>query len=108
VLSLAGIDLSTEDLSLEAWMIRQTTATINPVAVAQFFHQICTGIFNALLGASAGSDQIGILGQISNYFAIVTAPVCSAVMHVAFGHLTSLSWRFLYSRAFAPECLFLL
>jgi hypothetical protein len=38
----------------------------------------------------------------------VTALVCSAVMHVAFGHLTSLSWRFLYSRAFAPESLFLL
>ena len=73
VLSLAGVDLSTEDLSLEARMIRQTTATMNPLAVAQFFHQICTGIFNALLGASAGagSDQIGILGQISNYFAMV-------------------------------------
>ena len=62
VLSLAGIVLSTEDLSPEAQMIRQTTATMNPVAVAQFFHQICTGIFDALLGAGASSDQIGILG----------------------------------------------
>jgi hypothetical protein len=69
VLSLAGIVLSTKDLSPEAQRIRQTTATMNPIAIAQFFHQICTGIFNALLNAS--SNQAGILGQISNYFGMV-------------------------------------
>jgi hypothetical protein len=69
VLMLAGIDLSSDDLSAEARRIRQTTANMNPVAVAQFFHQIRTGVFDALPGT--GTDRIGILGQVSNYFGVV-------------------------------------
>ena len=69
VIRLAGIELPSDDLSPEAQKIRRVTANMNPVAVAQFFHQICTGIFNALLGA--GSDRPGILSQISNYFGMV-------------------------------------
>ena len=39
------------------------------MAVAQFFHQICTGVFNVLL--AAGTNQPGIFGQVSNYFGVV-------------------------------------
>ena len=42
---------------------------MNSVAVAQFFHQICTGVFGALL--AAGINQAGIFGQVSNYFGIM-------------------------------------
>ena len=69
VLKLAGVELSSDDLSPEAQRVRQTTANMNPVAVAQFFHQICTGVFDALL--ATGTDRIGILGQVSNYFGVV-------------------------------------
>ena len=69
VLILAGVDLSCDDLSAEARRIRRLTANMNPVAVAQFFHQICTSVFNALL--AAGTSRTGIFGQISNYFGVV-------------------------------------
>jgi len=69
VLILAGINLSSDDLSTEAQRIRQITANMNPVAIAQFFHQVCTGVFDALLGT--GTGRIGILGQVSNYFGVV-------------------------------------
>ena len=39
---------------------------MNPVAVTQFFHHICVGVFDALL--TAGN---GILGDVSNYFGVV-------------------------------------
>ena len=49
VLILADIDLSCDDLFLNAWRIWQTTVNMNSVAVAQFFHQICvTGYATAL------------------------------------------------------------
>jgi hypothetical protein len=44
VLCLAGIELSLDDFSQEAHRIRHLTATMNPVAVVQSFHAICTGI----------------------------------------------------------------
>jgi hypothetical protein len=69
VLYLAGIELSLDDFSQEAHRIRRLAATMNPVAVAQFFHAICTGIFNALFRAGTGQD--GILGNVSNYFGVV-------------------------------------
>ena len=69
VLKLAGVEVSCDDLSSEAQKIRQVTARMNPVAVAQFFHQICTGVFNVLL--AAGTNQPGIFGQVSNYFGVV-------------------------------------
>jgi hypothetical protein len=42
---------------------------MNPVAVAQFFHHICTGVFDALL--AAGKGRTGIFGEVSNYFGVV-------------------------------------
>jgi hypothetical protein len=69
VLILAGVDLSCNDLTAEAQRIRHITATMNPVAVAQFFHKICTGVFDVLL--AAGTNRSGILGQVSNYFGVV-------------------------------------
>ena len=42
---------------------------MNPVAVAQFFHHICTGMFDALL--AAGKERSGIFGEVSNYFGVV-------------------------------------
>lgn len=69
VLCLAGIELSLDDLSQEAQRIRRPTATMNPVAVAQFFHTVCTGIFGALFHAD--TDQDGILGNMSSYFGVV-------------------------------------
>ena len=50
VIRLAGIEVSFDDLSPEVQRIWCVTVNMNPVAVAQFFHQICTGIFDTLLG----------------------------------------------------------
>ena len=44
-------------------------ATINPVAIAKFFHIICRGLLMSLL--AAGELERGLLGLISNYFATV-------------------------------------
>jgi hypothetical protein len=69
VVSLAGVSLSCDELSTEAQRIRRLTAQMNPVAVAQFFHHICKGVFDTLL--AAGKDRTGILGDVSNYFGVV-------------------------------------
>jgi len=45
VVRLAGVTLSSDELSTEARRIRRLTAQMNPVAVAQFFHHICVGVF---------------------------------------------------------------
>jgi hypothetical protein len=42
---------------------------MNPVAVAQFFHHICTDMFDALL--AAGKGRTGIFGELSNYFGVI-------------------------------------
>src|SRR5438045_21237 len=69
VLILAGIECPEEILSKANAAIHHATATSNPVAVAQFFNHICKGIFKSLLHSHTG--QIGILGEVSNYFGIV-------------------------------------
>ena len=69
VVLLAGVSLSCDELSTEARRIRRITAQMNPVAVAQFFYHICTGMFDALL--AAGKDKSGIFGEVSNYFGVV-------------------------------------
>jgi hypothetical protein len=69
VIVLAGVSLSCDELSTEARRIRRVTAQMNPVAVAQFFHHICTGMFDALL--AAGKGRTGIFGEVSNYFGVV-------------------------------------
>ena len=47
----------------------RSTATINPIAVAQFFETICTDIIEHLL--AAGSKDSGILGLVSTYFGTI-------------------------------------
>ena len=69
VILLAGVSLSCDELSAEARRIRRVTAQMNPVAVAQFFHHICAGVFDALL--AAGKGRTGIFGEVSNYFGVV-------------------------------------
>jgi len=69
VLQLAGITYSADALPAATAAIRQATATSNPVAVAQFFHHTCKGVFNGLLGSDTG--RTGILGEIANHFGVV-------------------------------------
>lgn len=49
--------------------IREAAATSNLVAVAEFFHHVCKAILDGLFATNTG--QIGILGDLSNYFAVV-------------------------------------
>jgi hypothetical protein len=42
----------------------RATATSNPVAVAQFFHNTCSALFTGLLGSNC--EHMGVLGDISN------------------------------------------
>jgi hypothetical protein len=69
VLLLAGVEFSGDAFPAANAAIRNATATSNPVAVAQFFHHTCKAIFDGLLGSNTG--RIGILGQVSNHFAVV-------------------------------------
>jgi Helitron helicase-like domain at N-terminus len=57
VVTLAGVTLSCDELSTETRRIRRLTAQMIPVAVAQFFHHICAGVFDALLAAGKGQDR---------------------------------------------------
>ena len=50
------------------------TATMNPVAVAKFFHIICNLIFMSLFAAS--QIKKGLLGLILNYFATIKINGC--------------------------------
>jgi hypothetical protein len=69
VLLLAGIKYTEDAFPAATAAIRHVTATSNPVAVAQFFHHTCQGIFDGLLGTNSG--QIGILGHVANHFGVV-------------------------------------
>ena len=69
VLMLAGVEYSGDAFPTANAAIRQATATSNPVAVAQFFHHTCKGIFDGLLGSNTG--RVGILGQVANHFGVV-------------------------------------
>ena len=69
VLSLAGVEYSGDALPTANAAIRRTIATSNPVAVAQFFHHTCKGIFDGLLGTNTG--RVGILGKVANHFGVV-------------------------------------
>src|SRR5438045_337225 len=69
VLILAGVECPEHILSRTNAAIRHATATSNPVAVAQFFNHICKGIFKSLLRSHTG--EIGILGEVENYFGVV-------------------------------------
>ncbi len=67
VLWLAGIRLPVSDNTASAF--KTATATINPIAIATFFNQTCTAIFDHLL--AAGSIEGELFGPVSTYFGIV-------------------------------------
>ena len=69
ILKLANIEVSCDNLFLKMQKIQQVIVKINSIAIAQFFHQICTSIFNVLLATN--KNQSGIFNQVSNYFDIV-------------------------------------
>ncbi|CEO59600.1 hypothetical protein PMG11_04272 [Penicillium brasilianum] len=69
VLVLAGVQCSTERSANVASTIRQATATSDPAAVARFFHYTCKAVLDGLLGSKP--NDIGILGDVSNYFGVV-------------------------------------
>ncbi|KAJ5215209.1 uncharacterized protein N7498_001616 [Penicillium cinerascens] len=69
VIILAGVEYSGGILSASNSAIRGATATSNPVAVASFFHHVCTAVLEGLF--ASGSDHIGILGDISNHYGVV-------------------------------------
>lgn len=53
VLILAGVQLGGNGSNAFAEEFRRATATMNPVAVAQFYEATCTGIFKRLLAAQS-------------------------------------------------------
>ena len=67
VIRLAGVEL---DLGANiASVFARKTATMNPVAVAKFFHIICEGVLLSLF--ASGSRDGGLLGPVSTYFGTV-------------------------------------
>jgi hypothetical protein len=69
VLVLAGVEYSEDILSGSSSAIRAATATSNPVAVATFFHHVCTAVLDGLL--ASGNNHGGILGDVSNHYGVV-------------------------------------
>ena len=70
VLTLAGVQMSDANVGSEiASCFRAATATINPVAVAQFFEATCAAVFDGLL--HDGVSRTGFLGLVSTYFGTV-------------------------------------
>lgn len=69
VLVLAGVEYSGDIFTTANAAIRETAATSNPVAVAEFFHHIFKAILDGLFATNTG--RIGILGDLSNHFAVV-------------------------------------
>lgn len=64
--------------------IRKAVATSEPVAVSEFFHHISTAILEGLFATN--SNDIGILGDLSNHFGVVEANGRGML------HLHSLLW----------------
>jgi hypothetical protein len=58
VVVLADVSLSCDELTTEDPTSHGTDD--------QFFHHICSGVFDALL--AAGKGRTGIFGEVSNYF----------------------------------------
>ncbi len=69
VIRLADVELELSSKIQSAFWHK--TVTMNPIAVAKFFHIICDAIFMSLFGA--GQTEGGLLGSISNYFSTVKA-----------------------------------
>lgn len=70
VLCFAGVQLDTSIMNVTTMkQMQESTATMNPVAVAQFFDTTCKEIFCHLL--KAGSSDGGLFGPVSTYFETV-------------------------------------
>jgi hypothetical protein len=69
VIILAGVEYSDDILSASNSAIRGATATSNPVAVASFFHYICTAVLEGLF--ASGRHHTGILGDVLNHYGVV-------------------------------------
>lgn len=69
VLVLAGKKFQTAETENLAAKFAQTTATMNPVAMLQFFDTVCKEIFECLLAAN--SETGGLFGPIATYFGMV-------------------------------------
>lgn len=69
VLILAGLQCSPVPTADVNTAIRCATATSDPAAVARFFHHTCKAVLDGLLGSKPA--EIGILGDVSNYFGVV-------------------------------------
>ncbi|KAJ5367173.1 hypothetical protein N7541_001114 [Penicillium brevicompactum] len=69
VLVLAGLQCSTGTSTSLSSAIRCETTTSDPVAVARFFHCTCKAVLDGLLGSKPA--DMGILGDVSNYFGVV-------------------------------------
>jgi hypothetical protein len=69
VLIFAGLQCTTDPAADVNTAIRCATATSDTVAVARFFHYTCKAVLDGLLGGKPA--QMGILGDISNYFGVV-------------------------------------
>lgn len=67
VIRLAGIQLDPGKDIMSAFT--RKTATMNPVAMAKFFHVICNAVFKSLLAAR--HQERGLFGPITTYFATV-------------------------------------
>ncbi len=67
VLWLASVDVGCSESTTLAFCY--ATTTINPVAVATFFHETCRGIFDYLLRARSSNG--GLFGPVSTYFGTV-------------------------------------
>ncbi len=71
VLILTGKEYDSEDFLAANATIHRAVANSNPVAVARFFYYICKAILDGLLRSKSG--EIGIFGDVSNYFGVVEA-----------------------------------
>ena len=70
VLTLAGVDISDQiRQSQDVFRLHSIAATMNPVAVAQFFEATCSAVFDHLL--QNGLASTGLLGHVSTYFGTV-------------------------------------
>jgi hypothetical protein len=106
-LILAGIEYSGDNLPPANAAIREAATTSNPVAVAEFFHSVCKAVLEGLFATNTG--QIGILGELSNHFAVVETNG-RGVLHIhglawARGNLafTTLRDRLLHDTNFATR-----
>ncbi len=68
VLELAGVPLSGATNQIALKKIQDHMATVNPVAVAQFFYILCVTIIDHLI---ASGRQNSLLGLISHHYGVV-------------------------------------